>query len=180
MLDMINLSLDLYKMETGTYKSHPAQVDLVGVVRKILAEMRDTVATRGGVVALLDGKVPVEPDSVCLAMGEALLCYTMLANLLKNAVEASPSQADVTVTFGRANGWATVAVHNQGRVPAQVQEAFFEKYATYGKSQGTGLGTYSARLIARTQGGDVSMTTSEAAGTTVTVRLPETTGLPTE
>ena len=58
-------------------------------------------------------------------------------------------------------------------VPAQVREIFFDKYATYGKIQGTGLGTYSARLIARTQGGDVAMDTSEDAGTTVTVTLPE-------
>jgi len=66
----------------------------------------------------------------------------------------------------------TVSIHNQGVVPEQVREDFFEKYATFGKRHGTGLGTYSARLIARTLGGDVTMDTSEAGGTTLTVTLP--------
>jgi signal transduction histidine kinase len=49
---------------------------------------------------------------------------------------------------------------------------FFEKYTTLGKRGGTGLGTYSARLMARTMGGDVELDTSEPGATTVTVRLP--------
>src|SRR5207237_648977 len=36
----------------------------------------------------------------------------------------------------------------------------------------TGLGTYSARLMARVQGGDVTMQSSIAEGTTLVVRLP--------
>lgn len=45
-------------------------------------------------------------------------------------------------------------------------------YSTSGKKGGTGLGTYSARLMAETQGGRVGMTTSERDGTMVEVVLP--------
>jgi signal transduction histidine kinase len=43
---------------------------------------------------------------------------------------------------------------------------------TAGKKNGTGIGTYSARLIAQTLGGGVEMRTGEEFGTVVTVRLP--------
>jgi CheY-like chemotaxis protein len=64
-----------------------------------------------------------------------------------------------------------VRVHNAGAVPAAVRERFFDKYSTAGKSGGSGLGTYSARLMARTQQGDIEMQSSEARGTTLVVRL---------
>src|SRR5207245_2100229 len=47
----------------------------------------------------------------------------------------------------------------------------FTKYATSGKGAGLGIGTYPARLMARVQGGDISLRTSEEEGTTITVQL---------
>jgi signal transduction histidine kinase len=65
-----------------------------------------------------------------------------------------------------------IAIHNAGVVPEAVRDRFFEKYATSGKRSGTGLGTYSAQLIAKAHGGHIEFTTSEAEGTRVTVVLP--------
>ena len=41
-----------------------------------------------------------------------------------------------------------------------------------GKVKGTGLGAYSALLMAKIHGGGIDMRTSELNGTTLTVRLP--------
>jgi CheY-like chemotaxis protein len=62
-------------------------------------------------------------------------------------------------------------VRNAGAVPEAVRTRFFDKYSSAGKLGGSGLGTYSARLIARTQKGDIEMQTSEASGTMLRVRL---------
>jgi len=43
---------------------------------------------------------------------------------------------------------------------------------TAGKKDGTGLGTYGARLIAQTHGGRIRMDTSDSHGTTVVVQFP--------
>jgi CheY-like chemotaxis protein len=107
--------------------------------------------------------------------GEELLCYSILANLLKNALEASPEGAQVRVSLRRQsdhNGEAVALdIHNDGEVPQEVRERFFQKYATHGKADGTGLGAYSARLMARVQRGSLQMT-SGAGGTTLSLRLP--------
>jgi two-component system sensor histidine kinase/response regulator len=68
---------------------------------------------------------------------------------------------------------AIIRIHNTGSVPVDIRETFFEKYSTSGKPGGTGLGTYSARLIAETLGGDIKLETSDETGTSITIELPK-------
>jgi signal transduction histidine kinase len=96
----------------------------------------------------------------------------MFSNLIVNAVEASPRAASLTIRVREEGEEVAVRIHNYGVVPDDVRDRFFERYATSGKKRGTGLGTYSARLIARTHGGDISFTSTEQEGTWVEVRLP--------
>lgn len=95
----------------------------------------------------------------------------MLGNLARNAVEASPPGSTASISL-RDGGAAIIAIHNEGAIPANIRERFFEKFATAGKKGGTGLGAYSARLIATTLGGTIAHTSSERDGTTITVTLP--------
>lgn len=147
-LSMVNLSLDLYKMEQGSYIFRPDAVDIVDLLDKIAVDIRSHAASKHVSLKLERGDAPV------FAWAEELLCYSLIANLLKNAVEASPEGAVVTTRLELVAGDHLVLhIHNQGVVPATVQGSFFTKYATAGKASGTGLGTYSARLMARTQDG---------------------------
>ena len=49
---------------------------------------------------------------------------------------------------------------------------FFEQHASHGKAGGSGLGTYSAALIARAHGGAIAMESGAGSGTSVRVTLP--------
>lgn len=172
MLEMINLSLDMFKMERGSYAFRPAPVDIVAILQKIKREtsaMADEkkITTR----LLMDGE-PAGEKIGFTVIGEELLCYSMLANLLKNAIEASPANETVTIALKHEEDLGEIHIHNRGAVPEAIRERFFEKYVTQGKSSGTGLGTYSASLITRTQGGDIRLRSSEPEGTTITVSLP--------
>ncbi|OGR36602.1 MAG: hypothetical protein A2051_02610 [Desulfovibrionales bacterium GWA2_65_9] len=144
MLEQIDQSLTLYRIETGSFKLSPLAVEL-----QVTAEA---------------GLAPIS--------GDGLLCRTMFSNLLKNAVEASHRGGVVQVRLCAAGDWAEWSAHNAGTVPEALRKSFFDKYSTHGKRQGAGLGTYSARLSAEAQGGSIAMHSSEALGTTITVRLP--------
>jgi two-component system sensor histidine kinase/response regulator len=62
---------------------------------------------------------------------------------------------------------------NTGAVPVEIRERFFEKFVTSGKIDGTGIGTYSAKLLTEAQGGSIKMQASDAYNRTeVTVTLP--------
>jgi CheY-like chemotaxis protein/HPt (histidine-containing phosphotransfer) domain-containing protein len=95
----------------------------------------------------------------------------MLANLVKNAIEAAPENTEVSIELDREGEWACVRVRNEGAVPEPVRGRFFQKYTTAGKSAGMGLGAYSANLLARVQGGELTLDTSEESGTMLTVKL---------
>ncbi|MBU1002397.1 MAG: PAS domain S-box protein [Proteobacteria bacterium] len=170
MLEMINRSLDLYKMERGTYRMERKNVELIAVILRVLRELNSQILAKSvEMEILINGKAAGATEFI--VSGEELLCHSMLANLLKNAVEASPQGGRITISMV-GNGTRTIAIHNAGAVPNEIREIFFEKFATANKSGGTGLGTYSAKLIAEAQGGTIAMHTGEASGTSITVILP--------
>lgn len=173
MLSMINLSLDLFKMERGAYPLCPEPVDVAAVVRRLFTELATLAGYRKiSCVLTLAGELD-DGQASCLISGERLLLYTMLANSVKNALEASPDGGVVSVDLRPGNP-AVMTVVNRGVVPPDIRQTFFEKFATSGKVGGTGLGAYSARLIAETHGGFARMETSDATGmTTITLVLPQ-------
>ncbi len=174
MLKMINMSLSMYRMETGTYEYSPARLDLVSLIRSIFSEMFQLTAEKQIRNWIDINGIPVSEDQTYYINGEELLLYSMFSNLISNAVEASPRNDAVTVSV-RADSHKEshiIEIHNQGAVPADIKDRFFEKYTTSGKKGGTGLGTYSARLIALTHKGDIVMRSDSKAGTSVFVTLP--------
>ncbi|MDH5786555.1 MAG: hybrid sensor histidine kinase/response regulator [Chromatiales bacterium] len=169
MLEMINSSLNLYKMESGSYNYNPQQVDLLQITQKVFAECQNLCAAHEVTLHLTrELELPQSEDTFPI-MAEELLSHTMLSNLIKNAVEASPAGGTVAVNLSHQGGRPTIAIHNQGEIPQAIRERFFDKYVTAGKQQGTGLGTYSARLMAKTQGGEISFESSKDEGTTLRV-----------
>lgn len=172
MLDMVNINLDLFKMEQGTYEFEPEPVDFAAMLRRFGLEAAGKLRAREvGLEVLLDG-APAGERGRFVMLGQELPCWSMLWNLVENAIQASPKGGTVTVRMTRRNGSGSVSISNRGAVPEAIRPRFFEKYVTSGKSGGTGLGTYSAKLIAETMGGDISLDTSDPGGTTVTVTLP--------
>ena len=168
LLAMINLSTTLFRMERGSYELAPEDMDLAAVARKVLDGFSETAEMRRIDLRLLvDGR---ESDAAVPFRGEELLCHSMLANLVGNALDASPRGGTVRVSLESSEG-VRIDIVNAGDVPTRLRERFFEKYATAGKSRGTGLGTYSARLIARAHGGDIVMSCGDGS-VTVTVLLP--------
>jgi len=174
MLSQIDQSLDLYKMETGAYAFTPEAVNIAFVLTRVVAELHGLPEASGARVELRMAGRPLTSQDRAPVAGVELLCHTLLANLIKNAIEATPPGGVVTVdvTAGEEARRVAIAIHNELPVPEPVRPVFFEKYTTFSKQGGTGLGAYSARLMAQTQGGSIEMETSDGQGTTVTVRLP--------
>ncbi|MBF0146123.1 MAG: hybrid sensor histidine kinase/response regulator [Magnetococcales bacterium] len=169
MLEMINGSLDLYRIEQGVYAYHPSNIVVSRLVERVVGE-RHIPAQKRQVRVILVG-VREDHDSSQI-MAEELLGYSMFANLLDNALEATPVGGEVIIGLRREGDWVIISLSNPGTVPEAIRDRFFDKFVTFGKRQGSGIGTYSARLIARLFGGDITMETDEIKGTVLTIRLP--------
>lgn len=165
-LNMANLTLDLFKMETGAYQFTPKTVDIQAVMERVLVDLGAVLRTSEVTCDLrCEGFQAARRP---LVRGDELLAHSLLTNLVKNAAEASPKggRVDVRIVNGEK---VEVRIHNQGAIPKAIRGRFFEKYATRGKKGGTGLGAYSASLMAKAQGGRISVETSDDAGTTMIV-----------
>ena len=172
-LNMVNLSLDLYKMEQGSYEFNPNPVDLVPLLQRIVKEMSSELLSRELSVALSIQGEPVSAGSALRVLGDELLCYSMFNNLLKNAMEAARPRTAIQIDLTSVEEQVSIAMTNDGVVPMDIRGTFFDKFTTSGKPGGTGLGTFSAQLIAKTQNGEIAMSTSdEQQTTTIAVHMP--------
>jgi PAS domain S-box-containing protein len=169
MLGLINRSLDLFKMERGTYSLDRSDVDVLQLFERIKTELRCILREKGISVGIeVKGDLP---DAGVVVPAEEELFRSMAANLLLNALQASPEGGSVTVTLELADS-LTMVFNNRGEVPSDIRETFFEKYTRSESSSGTGLGTYSARLVARTHGGDIALDATVQGETSVIVTMP--------
>lgn len=169
-LSMITLSAELYKIETGRFVLDPKPVALVKILKRISAIARKTFAIKG--LAIEVDTSSCMDESALDSIGDEMFCYSLFENLLSNACEAAPdnSRLEITVLGDKPR---CVAILNKGVVPAQIRERFFEKFVTAGKQGGSGLGTYSARLLVEAQNGSIAMETSDETETTIVrVTLP--------
>ncbi len=175
-MNMINLSTELYKIETKRFVLDPVAIPIGNLLRRVAETARIAYSSKHlSIVVDADVDVGIDPAS---AMGEPTLCYSLISNLLKNACEAAPPNSKVTLVSTDADP-QRIAISNTGAVPAAIREHFFEKFVTAGKQGGTGLGTYSARLLARAQLGDVELEVSDENNTTtLTVTLPSAPKVP--
>jgi len=155
-------------LEQGRYEPESAWFDVNAVVRDVERSLGQLVQGRN---IQLRSETPSQNGSVQY-FGEEFLFYDMVLNIVKNAVEASPCGRDVVIDFGRADDAFRLCVRNAGAVPEKIRTCFFDKFVTSGKCNGTGLGTYSAQLIARAHGGRIDFSTSDEGGTAVTIVLP--------
>jgi PAS domain S-box-containing protein len=174
MLNMINLSLYTCKMERGEYNYTPRMIDALGVVIRIVAENFALINIKKLSPRLRHDNKPTQEGDSYFMPAEELLFYSMMCNLIKNALEAAPEKTSVDIELFKEGESHIIKIHNSGAVPASIRESFFEKYVTFGKPGGSGLGAYSARLIAETMKGGISMTTSESEGTCITLSFPAT------
>jgi len=152
----------------GAFIPQLKAVDLCAVVDDLRVELRTLVEGKG-LRLTLRSDCPAGPFYV---RAENRLLEAVISNLLKNAAEASPEGEEVSVTLALEGEDAVVTLRNKGEVPPEVRERFFEKYATWGKTHGSGLGTYSARLMVRSLGGSIALRTEEPGFTSVVLRLP--------
>lgn len=177
MLKMIDNSLDFMKMEHGDYQLRLDDfnlLDIFSVIQRDLSLLIERMDVRIEVV--INGDL-AQKDAWLHIVAERSHLENLFSNLIRNAVEASESGDVVTVSIQGAENDETyyITVHNDSAIPVEIRSSFFERYSTLGKKNGTGLGTYIAKLITETHGGSISFETSDTVGTDITVVLPRIT-----
>ena len=166
MLNLINASLNMYKIEEGSYQYNLVETNVIFILKQISTELREIRIRKKCTIEIQINGKQAGPESILNIKTEKSLFYMILTNIIKNALEASPKGEIVLIDIiDREN--LIISVHNKGVIPEDIRDRFFEKYVTSGKKHGNGLGTYSAKLMSNAIEADLYFESDDQNGTTV-------------
>jgi signal transduction histidine kinase len=113
------------------------------------------------------------PNDSLVTLGDPHEIRRAVANLLANAIDATPRDGHVTVRASRDAQTIVITVQDDGYgVPQERRDGLFVRFGGGHPGSGTGLGLYIVRRIAEKYGGEVSYAPRDPRGSTFTLRLP--------
>ena len=159
------------QLEGASYKSSKEELDFSTLLKDCLQDFRNRFPDR-------TFKEDIEADAD--VKGDALLLQMLINNLLENAIKYSPKESPVTAVLkkyhsGTSANSVELQVKDEGPgIAVDEQKKIFSKFYRIGneatrKTQGTGLGLYLCRKIARDHNGDISVTNNEPTGSNFVV-----------
>ncbi len=173
---LLNDLLDHSKLVAGQFTVAPESVRIRHLFTTIVDLFAGSAAQKGiGLHLEITDDVPewVGVDPVRLRQ--------IIANLLSNAIKFTDEGAvrGRVVSLRRHDtSWLRITIADEGAgIPADRLEAIFDPYvqlddASARRGIGTGLGLMIARDLARLMGGDITVTSRPATGSTFTILLP--------
>jgi len=172
MLEILESSLTLYRIEEGTYKKDFKTVNLFKIISTVVERIASSHSNYEHEISITCMNDDDTQSDNFPVTGDKFLLYSIFMNLLTNALEASPQGKPISVILSK-NQYCSIAISNYGEVPESIRDTFFNKMVTSGKEFGTGLGTYLAMLMVKAQKGNIELNCSTPEMTTIYVHLPK-------
>ncbi len=169
---MVETYLDVTRMEHGSFKPRNDRFNFMDIVARSRGLLRELADKKNVNIVIIFNKSMYSLEDYLPFVGDKVCLQNALNNLVKNAIEASPENRTVKIKVKDRGDHLCVSVHNWGVIPKEIRNRLFEKYATAGKKNGTGLGAYMAYLVVTSHGGKLSFRSSDSEGTTVVMKLP--------
>lgn len=173
LLEMVNDTLDLSRIESGSLKLTPATLDLSRLLDEAEALVESDARARQLTVLR-----SLAPDARH-AVGDATRVKQILTNLLSNAVKYNVDGGGITVSSRllSAEGQLELSISDTGLgLSSAQQSALFEPYNRLGREHsgtpGVGIGLVISRKLAEMMGGTLTVTSVEARGSRFMLRLP--------
>ncbi len=172
MNDLIVALLQLSRIETGSLKLKPQQIEIHKLLQQSVENQ--TEFAKQHKVSLITSFHKNLPQ---IFLDGTLIGY-VFENLITNAIKYSREDSDVTIFLSRLKDTLLLQVTDSGiGIPYDRQHMIFEKFyrdptAVQHAPDGTGLGLHLCRIIARRSGGDIWFESQEGKGSTFWFTLP--------
>ena len=154
------------ELEGGGYRISKEDLDLSDLFKDCLHDFRNRFPDRVF-------REEIETDAE--VKGDALLLQMMINNLLENAIKYAPKESSISAILKKYRSGIELQIADEGiSIPDNEKKKIFSKFYRIGneanrKTQGTGLGLYLCRKIARDHNADISVTDNIPRGSIFTV-----------
>jgi PAS domain S-box-containing protein len=167
----LSRTAQIVRQTLGFYREsvHPQQSDIGALVADIVDLYRSRILSRG-----LSCHTEIQPQLLGSVVPGEL--KQVVANLVANAVDATPPGGAIRVSVHGRDGSANISVADNGTgITPQDLSRLFEPFFTTKEDVGTGLGLWVSKGIVEKHNGRLTVRTStapEVHGTTFTATLP--------
>lgn len=166
LLELVNDTLDISRLEAGKVECRPRPLDLVPLVRDTLLTLEPAARAKGL-------ELRFEPPPSCPAYADPQRVRQVLINLLGNAVKFT-ERGEVQVSVVPDDGHAMVHVDDTGPgIQEQDRERIFQEFVQVAnRPDGTGLGLAISRRLVTMMGGELRVSPGRGKGSRFTMTLP--------
>lgn len=166
-MDLLNVYLDLARLDAGAMPVHELELRLDGLARSVVDELSFLAAERRL-------KVELDVPADCVARGDPALLERVLQNLLHNALKFSPDAGTIRVAARRVEERVELSVSNEGPpIAPERLPGLFQRFGRGGPrvpGQGAGLGLAFCREALHAMGGAIGLS-EQGPGVTFVVTL---------
>lgn len=156
------------RYEAGEASTVHELVNCADLVDRIVAELRPVAQIKGIELA------EEPPAGVLCTLGDPHELRRAVANLVANAIDATPRGGHIVVKCDRSEKAIRIRVEDDGYgVAEQRREGLFQRFGGGHPGSGSGLGLYIVRRIAEKHGGTVAYAPREPRGSVFEMTLPE-------
>lgn len=175
MTSLVNLLLNVSKVELGTMAERPEEVNVVLLASDVIKGFSPDIHQRN--IKIISD---FNPNSI-EAFVDPNMVRIILENLLSNAIKYSPDAGTIWVSTTKKDGKVEIEVKDNGvGIPDAQKAMVFTKLFRADNvkkkfPEGTGLGLYLVKSIVDKLKGTISFESEEGKGTKFLVSLPITT-----
>lgn len=169
LLALVDDLADLQAIERPDFEIEAEAIDLADVARRAAGLLQVRAADRGV-------RIDRPADGEALdAKGDFRRALQIVVNLVGNAIRYSPEGSQIWLRSERDADSAVLIVADQGRgIAIEDQARIFDKFERVDPSEaeGSGLGLYISRRLARAMGGDITVDSAPGQGARFILTLP--------
>ena len=167
--DLLDDLFDVARIDSKTLGLRIEAVDLARLVDRAVSLQQGHAAKSGK---------PIEEHvtAPALASGDARRIIQILVNLIDNAIKYSKDRSRIRISSASEGGRILIHIDDDGPgIPTSDWDRIFSKFERLDpdRPDGTGLGLYIARELARAMAGDLVVDANPSGGARFTLNLPQ-------
>ena len=170
MIQLVEDIISLSHLDEGANDMERENVDLYELTKKAISSLESEAKTNHITIEL--------SGSPAVLHGIAQLLYSIIYNLIDNAIKYNHENGTVTVTIQNTDTEIIFSVHDTGiGIPSKHQERIFERFYRVDKSHskevgGTGLGLSIVKHAAKVHHAKIKVDSIVEKGTSITLTFP--------
>jgi K+-sensing histidine kinase KdpD len=156
------------QLEGGGYQNTKEELNFSDLLKDCMNNFRSRLPDR-----VFNESIEKDVD----IKGDPLLLQMLINNLVENAIKYSPRDVPVTAVLRKKGSGIVLQIIDEGEgIKEEEKTKIFTKFYRIGnettrKAQGTGLGLYLCRIIARDHNADISVTNNNPRGSNFEVNF---------